>query len=303
MSQPADDPVRVHRPRRSTSSRPRYAGSGYGDLKKGVAEAVLDVRRAVPGAGRASYLDDPAELDRRARAAAPTGPARSPPAPWPTVYDRVGFLPGQRPAVSERATIGVAIADPRAVRLRAAGCARVVRRPAGRGRSRPTSRCCRRPTVDADDLDAIEEHLRTIAESRAAVRDPPARHRAPSARCHRWSSSRWRRGIGDCERVEARVRSGPLDADAELPLPPARHRRPRPPRRRARPGLRRAGRLRRALRGRGASASTSTAPTGCGDRSGTTRWVRTCPVRRAPSRRGATAAGRAGGPAVTAVRP
>ena len=51
-------------------------------------------------------------------------------------------------------------------------------------------------------------------------------------------------GIGECERLEQRVRSGPLARELPLPVPPARHRRPRRRRRRARPGLRRAGRLR-----------------------------------------------------------
>jgi tryptophanyl-tRNA synthetase len=69
----------------------RYEGSGYGDLKKGVVEAVLDF--AVPFQGRVEgYLDDPATLDdvlargaARAREVASTTLA--------TVYDRLGFLP------------------------------------------------------------------------------------------------------------------------------------------------------------------------------------------------------------------
>jgi tryptophanyl-tRNA synthetase len=70
----------------------RFAGSGYGDLKKAVAEAVLDV--AVPFRQKVNeYLDDPAELDRvlaagaaRARSVASGTLAE--------VYERVGFLPG-----------------------------------------------------------------------------------------------------------------------------------------------------------------------------------------------------------------
>lgn len=70
----------------------RFAGRGYGDLKKEVAEVVTDLvtplREAVAG-----YLDDPAELDallarggERARAvAAPT---------LAVVHDKVGFLAG-----------------------------------------------------------------------------------------------------------------------------------------------------------------------------------------------------------------
>jgi tryptophanyl-tRNA synthetase len=69
----------------------RYEGSGYGDLKKGVVEAVLDF--AVPFQERVhGYLDDPATLDDvlakgagRAREVASSTLA--------TVYDRLGFLP------------------------------------------------------------------------------------------------------------------------------------------------------------------------------------------------------------------
>jgi tryptophanyl-tRNA synthetase len=69
----------------------RYDGSGYGDLKKGVVEAVLDF--VVPFQERVNgYLDDPATLDDvlakgagRAREVASSTLA--------TVYDRLGFLP------------------------------------------------------------------------------------------------------------------------------------------------------------------------------------------------------------------
>jgi tryptophanyl-tRNA synthetase len=69
----------------------RYDGCGYGDLKKGVVEAVLDF--VVPFQERVSgYLDDPATLDDvlargagRAREVASSTLA--------TVYDRLGFLP------------------------------------------------------------------------------------------------------------------------------------------------------------------------------------------------------------------
>ena len=73
------------------SSRP---GSGYGDLKKDVAEIVVDT--ATPYRDRTlALLADPAELDRilaegaeRARDVASATLAR--------VYDRVGFLPSKR---------------------------------------------------------------------------------------------------------------------------------------------------------------------------------------------------------------
>jgi tryptophanyl-tRNA synthetase len=69
----------------------RFDGAGYGDLKKGVVEAVLDF--AVPFQQRVrSYLDDPATLDD----VLATGAARAREVAAETlgtVYDRVGFLP------------------------------------------------------------------------------------------------------------------------------------------------------------------------------------------------------------------
>jgi len=71
-----------------------YQGKGYGDLKKDLAEIVVDV--VTPYRDRTlALLADPAELDRilaegaeRARDVASTTLAR--------VYDRVGFLPSKR---------------------------------------------------------------------------------------------------------------------------------------------------------------------------------------------------------------
>ena len=70
----------------------RMAGQGYGDLKKEVAAAVLDV--TVPFADRVrSYLDDPAELDALlARGAAKANEVAA--GTLEAAYDRVGFLPG-----------------------------------------------------------------------------------------------------------------------------------------------------------------------------------------------------------------
>jgi tryptophanyl-tRNA synthetase len=69
----------------------RMSGQGYGDLKKEVAAAVLDV--TVPFAARVrGYLDDPAELD----ALLARGAAKANEVAVPTLeaaYDRVGFLP------------------------------------------------------------------------------------------------------------------------------------------------------------------------------------------------------------------
>ncbi len=68
-----------------------FAGSGYGDLKKAVAESVLDF--VVPFQQRArGYLDDPAELDAvLARGAARATEVAS--STLADVLDRVGFLP------------------------------------------------------------------------------------------------------------------------------------------------------------------------------------------------------------------
>jgi tryptophanyl-tRNA synthetase len=67
-----------------------FAGRGYGDLKKAVAAAVLDV--AIPFQNRVNeLLDDPAELDALlARGAAKAREVAAP--TLATVYERVGFL-------------------------------------------------------------------------------------------------------------------------------------------------------------------------------------------------------------------
>ena len=69
----------------------RYAGSGYGDFKKGLAEVVTETFGPIRSRAL-ELLDDPAELDRilarnadRAAAIADATLAK--------VYDRVGFLP------------------------------------------------------------------------------------------------------------------------------------------------------------------------------------------------------------------
>ena len=71
-----------------------YAGRGYGDLKKELAEVVTDFVRPIQERTRA-YLDDPAQLDKllaagaeKARAVAATT-LRS-------AYERVGFFPPVR---------------------------------------------------------------------------------------------------------------------------------------------------------------------------------------------------------------
>jgi tryptophanyl-tRNA synthetase len=70
----------------------RYAGSGYGDLKKGVVEAVLEFVAPFQERVR-EYLDDPAMLDAvlaRGAARAREVAART----LADAYDKIGFLPG-----------------------------------------------------------------------------------------------------------------------------------------------------------------------------------------------------------------
>src|SRR5690606_25241205 len=71
-----------------------YAGKGYGDLKKDLAEVVADALRPIQEQTR-TYLDDPAQLDKlltigaeKARSVASVT--------LRNVYDRVGFLPAAR---------------------------------------------------------------------------------------------------------------------------------------------------------------------------------------------------------------
>jgi tryptophanyl-tRNA synthetase len=82
----AGDPV--------TDLESRFAGAGYGDLKKAVVEAVLDV--VVPYQARVrELLDDPGSLDavlaQGARAAREVAAGT-----LADVYERVGFLPAAR---------------------------------------------------------------------------------------------------------------------------------------------------------------------------------------------------------------
>ena len=68
-----------------------YAGKGYGDLKKDLAEVVADftapLRERVEG-----YLKDPAELDRvLARGATRAGEVAA--ATLASVHEKIGFLP------------------------------------------------------------------------------------------------------------------------------------------------------------------------------------------------------------------
>ena len=71
-----------------------FVGRGYGDLKKEVASAVLEV--AVPFQQRVrELLDDPAELDRLLARGAEKARAVAAPT-LALAHDRVGFLPPAR---------------------------------------------------------------------------------------------------------------------------------------------------------------------------------------------------------------
>ena len=71
-----------------------YAGKGYGDLKKDLAEVVVGA--LAPVRERAlELLDDPAELDRLLADGADRAGERAA-ATLERVYDRVGFLPRRR---------------------------------------------------------------------------------------------------------------------------------------------------------------------------------------------------------------
>jgi tryptophanyl-tRNA synthetase len=67
-----------------------YAGKGYGDLKKDLAEVLADFVRPIQERTR-GYLDDPAQLDKLLAVGADKARVVSS-ATLRTVYDRVGFL-------------------------------------------------------------------------------------------------------------------------------------------------------------------------------------------------------------------
>jgi 2'-5' RNA ligase len=87
-------------------------------------------------------------------------------------------------------------------------------------RSIPTHITLLPPTeVAADDLDDIDKHLRTIAESE----QPFDIHLRGTGTFHPVSPVVFVSvvlGISDCERVESRVRSGPLARDLTFPYHP-----------------------------------------------------------------------------------
>jgi tryptophanyl-tRNA synthetase len=71
-----------------------YEGKGYGDLKKDLAEVVIEFIRPLQERTR-TYLDDPAQLDKLLAVGAEKARAVAAPT-LRTAYDRVGFLPPSR---------------------------------------------------------------------------------------------------------------------------------------------------------------------------------------------------------------
>ena len=262
-----------------TTSSERFAGARLRRPEEGGRRGRARLRRAVPGAG-ARLPRRPGRARRACSPAAPSGPARSPAA---TLAD--GLRPGRAscPAAAavtareRRAPIGVAIADPGAAT--AASCSGSASRSATRWRA------------------SIPTHITLLPPHRGRRRRPRPRSRStcarspspssrsrstcaapgPSTRCRRSSSCRWCSGISDCERVEVAGALRSAGARARVPLPPARHGRPRPARRRARSGPSTRWPTTTCASRSGASASTSTARTGCGGRSATSRSGSTLP--------------------------
>jgi tryptophanyl-tRNA synthetase len=77
----------------------QYAGKGYGDLKRDLAEVVVEALRPIQERTRA-YLDDPAQLDKLLAVGAEKAGAVAAPT-LRRAYDRVGFLPRSRPGLPD----------------------------------------------------------------------------------------------------------------------------------------------------------------------------------------------------------
>ena len=214
---------RIHsRAVRHARRRPRGAtttGKGYGDLKKDVAEVVVEARHAVPrphpradGRPRPSSTGSSPTAPSRARAVAEATLAprlrqrRLPAAPGaeavrPTVRD-------DRRRRSDRCT-----RDSVSRRSEPYGSASsAARRSATRWptRSPRTSPCCRRPRSPHADLADVERALRARWPRRA--RRSPSCCAAParSGRSRRSCFVQVARGVAECERLERRCDPGPL---------------------------------------------------------------------------------------------
>ena len=214
----------------------QYAGRGYGDLKKDLAEVVVDV--VTPFRDKTlALLEDQAHLSEvLRRGAEQAGEVAE--ATLRDVYQRVGFVAHRR-APRDRQGRGRGHhrsrrRHPRALGQRAAGLphtASVTRPPR---RSRPTSRWCRPPRSTP----------RRCPTSSSTWRRPPRSVDPFVVRLRGTGTFRpvspvvfvaVAEGISGCEQLAAAVRRGPLDVELCLPLPPARDRGPRARRPRARP--------------------------------------------------------------------
>ena len=217
--------------------------------RRTLAEVVVDVRRRRSATARCELPRRPgrARPDPRRRRA--SGPARSPRA---TLARRL--RPGRLPAAPAARVDRSAARDRSASRSRSRSrtatelqdCAGALRRPAGRRRSRRTSPCCRRPRSTQRRSPRSTSHLRGGRRGGRAVPRSPCAAPARSGRSRRSSSSQVAGGHRRVRAARARGPRRPAAPRPGLPLPPARHRRPRPRRRRAGPGLRGPRRLRRA---------------------------------------------------------
>ena len=246
--QPAHHPVLVHR-RARRRARAALRGQRLRRPEEGRRRGRARLRGAVPVA-RAWLHRRPGHARRRTRQGCgprPRGRVVDARRPSTTVWGscrRQGLV-----AREERPHHRRRPADPGALRQRA----QAHRESFGDtlAASIPTHITLLPPTpVPADELDMVEEHLRKVAEGERSFEI----HLRGTGTFHPVSPVVFvsvAMGISDCERVEARRALGPARPRAVVPLPPARDGRPRPPDGCPRARVRRAGRLRRALPGRG----------------------------------------------------
>ena len=178
--QPADDLRGADQPRPSTSCSSSTTASGYGDLKKDLAEMVVEFVKPIQERTRA-YLDDPGHLDKVLAVGAEKARAVSA-VTLAAAYQKVGFpQPGPRSltpltdaAPATRIGVAIDVPDPWGPMLTrrraAAGDPQAAYTPAHVTLLGPTE-------VATAALPAIERHLEKVAAAAAAVHRPPARHR------------------------------------------------------------------------------------------------------------------------------
>ena len=233
--QPADDPRRAHRPRRRRRRGGRTPARATATSRPtSPTRSSRSPRRSASGCASWSTTRPSSTRARRRRR---PRPARSAAADARRRL-RPGRLRCRRPAV----TAGIRATphrgrdrDPRALRRRA------LQRWRELGDPQATLDPAARHAAAADRRDVaptrreIEAHLAAGGRRAAAVRDAPARHGhlpagvAGRVRAAGRGHRRLRAAGGGCARASAGARP-------RVPVPPARHRRPRPARRRPRRG-------------------------------------------------------------------